>query len=202
MLSLVIQAGGESRRMRQDKALLPFLGEPLIRRVLGRVAHLAEEIIVTTNNLPTYRFLELPLVADLLPGRGALGGLYTALSAAAHPLVAVVACDMPFVSPGLLEAGRDRLLSSECAAAIPLTAGGTEPFHAVYRRLDCLPAVQRVLQADQWRVDSWFAQVEVCYLRKDEISAYDPGGLAFWNVNTPEELAQAEQIALTQEGPG
>lgn len=202
MLTLVVQAGGESRRMGQDKALLLFLGQPLIQRVLGRVAHLADEIIVTTNNPPAYRFLEHPLAADLLPGRGALGGLFTALSAAAHPLVAVVACDMPFVSPGLLEIGCDRLQGSDCDAVIPLLEGGTEPFHAVYRRETCLPAVQRAIQADKWRVDSWFGEVRMCYLVEDEISKHDPDGLAFWNVNTPRELKQAEHIAISQEDPG
>ncbi|HLA96932.1 MAG TPA: molybdenum cofactor guanylyltransferase [Anaerolineales bacterium] len=199
MLTLVVQAGGESRRMGSDKALFPFLGQPLIQRVLGRVAHLAEEIIVTTNNPPAYRFLGLPLVPDLLPGRGALGGLYTALSAAAQPLVAVVACDMPFVSPGLLVVERDRLLGADCDAVIPQAAGGAEPFHAVYRRETCLPAVERAIQADKWRVDSWFGEVSLCNLGEDEIRQHDPDGLAFWNVNTPQELAQAEQIAMTLE---
>lgn len=202
MLTLVVQAGGESRRMGSDKGLALFLGQPLVQRVLGRVAYLADEIIVTTNDPPVYRFLELPLVADLLPGRGALGGLYTALSAAAHPLVAVVACDMPFVSPGLLEVGVDRLLSSACDAAIPLLEGGTEPFHAVYRRETCLPAVQRAIQADKWRVDSWFGEVSLCYLVEEEIRPHDPDGLAFWNVNTPQELKQAERIARGKDDPG
>jgi len=202
MLTLVVQAGGESRRMGSDKALIPFLGQPLIQRVLARLAHLADEIIVTTNNPPAYRFLELPLVADQLPGRGALGGLFTALSAAAQPLVAVVACDMPFVSPGLLQAERQRLLDSDCDAVIPRTAGGTEPFHALYRRETCLPAVQHALEADKWRVDSWFGEVSMCYLDEEDIHAHDPDGLAFMNVNTPEELAQAEQIAIGQTNPG
>ncbi len=102
MLTVVIQAGGESRRMGQDKALLPFLGKPLIQRVIERVASLADELLVTTNRPEAYQFLDLPLFPDVIPGRGALGGLYTALSAASQPLVAVVACDMPFASPALL----------------------------------------------------------------------------------------------------
>lgn len=198
MLTLVVQAGGESRRMGSDKALIPFLGQPLIQRVLGRLAHLADEVIVTTNNPPAYRFLGLPIAADLLPGRGALGGLFTALSVATQPLVAVVACDMPFVNPGLLQAAHAKLLAFDCDAVIPLTAGGSEPFHAVYRRETCLPAIQRALQADKWRVNSWFDDVNLCYLSEEAIHNHDPQGLAFWNVNTPEEFEQAEQIAIDQ----
>ena len=99
MLTLVIQRAGKKQRMGQDKALMPFLGRPLISRVIERVAPLADEILVTTNRADSYGFLGLPLVPDLMPGRGALGGLYTALASAANPIVALVACDMPFASP-------------------------------------------------------------------------------------------------------
>jgi molybdopterin-guanine dinucleotide biosynthesis protein A len=196
MLTLVIQAGGESRRMGQDKALLPFQGRTLIERVLGRVAHLADEVLVTTNKPENYTFLGLPLAPDVIPGRGALGGLYTALSAAAQPLVAVVACDMPFVSSDLLGFERDLLLQSSYDAAIPRTSGGTEPFHAVYRREGCLPHVEAVIQAEKWRVDAWYAKANVRLLSPEETRPYDPGGLAFWNVNTPEELAEAEKMVI------
>jgi len=195
MLTIVIQAGGESRRMGQDKALLPFLGRPLIQRVIDRVDPLADELLVTTNRPEAYQFLGLPLAQDVVPGRGPLGGLYTALSAASHPLVAVVACDMPFASPRLLEAEADLLLASGSDAVIPQTEGGTEPFHAVYRREACLPAIQAAIAADRWRVDAWFPQVKLRLMSPEEFLPYDPGMTAFWNVNTPEELAQAEELA-------
>ena len=92
MYSIAIQAGGESRRMGRDKGLMPFLGRPLIQRVLERLTPIADEVLVTTNSPDEYRFLNLPLFPDLKPGRGALGGLYTALSSAACEAVAVVAC--------------------------------------------------------------------------------------------------------------
>ena len=83
-MSVVIQAGGESSRMGQDKALLPFLGKPMISRVMARLAPIAEEMLVTTNHPEDYSFLDIPLFSDLNPGHGALGGLYTALSVASH----------------------------------------------------------------------------------------------------------------------
>ncbi len=195
MLTVVIQAGGESRRMGQDKALLPFLGKPLIQRLIGRLSPLADELLVTTNRPEAYRFLGLPLFQDVIPGRGALGGLYTALHAARQPLVAVVACDMPFASPLLLAAERDLLLASSSDAVIPRTEGGTEPFHAVYRGDACLPLIQAAIAADRWRVDAWYAQAKVRLMPPDEVRPYDPQGIAFSNVNTPEELAQAEELA-------
>ena len=181
--------------MGQDKALIPFLGRPLIYRAIERLQPLADEILITTNRPEAYQFLNLPLYPDAIPGRGALGGLYTALNAATQPLVAVVACDMPFASPDLLAAARDQLLETGADVAIPHTGDGLEPFHAVYRRKTCLPHILAALQADRWRVDSWFAQVKLLLLRDELITACDPQRLCFWNVNTPEDLQMAEQRA-------
>ena len=198
MFSIAIQAGGESRRMGQDKALLPFLGETLLVRVMKRVAPLGEEMFVTTNHPERFTDIRVPLVQDELPGMGALGGLYTALSAARYPVVMVVACDMPFVNPELLAEARERLIANEVDVLIPRTKEGYEPFHAVYRRKTCLPAVHKALQAGERRLISWFPQVEVLTLSGDELLRYDPQGLSFWNVNTPDELRRAEELAVEQ----
>jgi molybdopterin-guanine dinucleotide biosynthesis protein A len=195
MLTVVIQAGGESRRMGQDKALMPFLGQALIQRLVTRMRPLADELIVTTNRPQAYAFLNLPLFADLRPGRGALGGLYTALASASQELVGVLACDMPFANPQLL-AHQARLLESEGAdVVIPLLESGYEPLHAVYRRATCLPAVEWALDNDQWKLISWFSRVKVRALSAAECLPYDPQELAFSNVNTPEEVAEAEAKA-------
>ena len=195
MLTIVIQAGGESRRMGEDKALRPFLGRPLIQRVIDRVQPLADELLVTTNAPENYEFLKLPLVPDLIPGRGALGGLYTAIQAAQHDLVAILACDMPFASPELLAAQRDWLADPEIDAAIPKTEGGTEPFHAIYRQSTCLLAIRTAIEADKWRVDAWFSRVKIRWVSPEEAARFDPLQLAFWNVNTPDEFKQAELLA-------
>jgi molybdopterin-guanine dinucleotide biosynthesis protein A len=198
MLTICVQAGGESHRMGQDKALMPFLGRPLIQRVVDRLASIADELIVTTNNPANYRFLGLPLFPDLKPGRGALGGLYTALSSATCEAVAVVACDMPFASAALIEAARRLLVQEEADVVIPDSGDGLEPLHAVYRRETCLPAIEAAIETDQWRLISWFPQVKVRVFQPDEVKSYDPSGLAFWNLNTPEEFAKAEERATLQ----
>jgi molybdopterin-guanine dinucleotide biosynthesis protein A len=185
--------------MGQDKALAPFLGKPLIQRVIDRLAPIADEFIVTTNRPEAYQFLGLPLFPDLAPGRGALGGLYTALSASSQPLVAVVACDMPFVCADLLAAQRDALSAEDLDLAIPRPQGGLEPFHAVYRRETCLPHIQTALEGDKWRVDAWFGRVRIRYFGEQELLSYDPDLLCFSNVNTPDEVAVAEQLALQQD---
>lgn len=195
MLTIAIQAGGQSSRMGEDKALKPFLGRPLIQRVIDRLAPIADEILITTNRPQAYAFLGLRLVPDLVPGRGALGGLYTAIASASGDFVAVVACDMPFASAPLIEAATRLLVQQEADVVIAKTAEGYEPFHAVYRRITCVPAIQTALAADQWKVISWFPQVKVHELSAAELQALDPNGWAFLNVNTPEEFARAEQLA-------
>lgn len=195
MLTLVIQAGGESRRMGADKALLLFLGQPLILRPLNRLASLADEVLVTSNQPEGYHFLGLSPIPDLLPGLGALGGLYTALSVARYPYVAVVACDMPFANLAIFALEFFLLKQGGSDAVVPRSEDGTEPFHAIYRRETCLPYIQDALEAGMRRVDSWFAQVTIRYLEPAEYLAYDPDQLAFLNINKPEEMQEAEEIA-------
>lgn len=194
MLTVSIQAGGASSRMGQDKALMPFLGEPLINRVLERVRDLADEVLVTTNNPSEYAFLRVPLFEDVIKDRGALGGLYTALSVAKSPYVAVVACDMPFVNPDILAFCHHLLVEKDIDAVIPRTEHGLEPFHAVYRRLTCLPAVNSAIQSGKWRLISWLPEVKTYELSQEEILPLDPDGIAFWNINNLQEFLKAEQL--------
>ena len=195
MLTVCVQAGGASSRMGADKALKPFLGRALIQRVIERLSLIADEVIVTTNRPEDYLFLGLRLFPDLKPGRGALGGLYTAIASAAHPFVAVVACDMPFASATLLEAMTRLLVEKEADVVIAKSEEGYEPIHAVYRRETCLPAIESAIESDQWKVIAWFPQVKVHTLMLEDVRQYDPSGLAFWNVNTPDEFAEAERLA-------
>jgi molybdopterin-guanine dinucleotide biosynthesis protein A len=152
-------------------------------------------MLVTTNQPDDYAFLGLRCVPDLLPGRGALGGLYTALSVASHPLVMVAACDMPFASPALFAHARDLLLETGADAVVPSVEKGPEPLHAVYRRATCLPPVLAALEAGERRLISWFDHVDVHLLSPAETARFAPSGLAFWNLNTPEEFQQAEELA-------
>jgi molybdopterin-guanine dinucleotide biosynthesis protein A len=195
MLSVVVQAGGQSLRMGENKALKAFLGRPLIERVVERLRPVADELLITTNEPEAYAFLDLPRVADVRPGRGPLGGLYTALVAAKHPCVAVIACDMPFACGPLIVAGAGLLLQDKADVVIAESAEGFEPLHAVYRRNTCIAAIESAMQAEQWRMISWFPQVIVRKLTSTELTRYDPDGLAFWNVNTPAEFAEAERRA-------
>ena len=200
-LTGVIQAGGQSRRMGRDKALMNFLGVPLIWRPIQRLEQLAGQIILVTNRPDDYSFLAKDMVQDILPGTGALGGLLTALMASKNPYVATVACDMPFVNPGML-ARQYEILSEnpKLALVIPESRHGLEPMHVVYRRELCLGPVQKAIEQGERRMVSWHSQVDRFILDQATVNDYDPQELAFININTQEEFIQAEKSANDLEG--
>ncbi len=195
MLTVSVQAGGQSRRMGREKAMIPFLGQALIARVVARVRPAAREIILIAPNPAPFQFLGLPVFPDRIPGMGVLGGLYTSLSAAHQPFVALIACDMPFANPALLSFQLELIQTSGADVAISQSDHGLEPLHAVYRRDTCLPLVENALRQGQMRLNSWFGRAVVRILSPDETAACDPQGFAFTNINTPEELARAEALA-------
>ncbi len=180
--------------MGQDKALIPFLSQPLIERVVHRVSMVVDEVIINTNQPSLFDFLGLPMVPDQIPGTGPLGGLFTALKVARFDIVAVIACDMPFVNPALVCAERDWLIEGSWDVVIPRSKKGLEPFHAVYRKATCLPAIQSALAENRLRMISWLKDVRVREVALEETCAIDQAERAFINVNTPEEVKQAEQL--------
>jgi len=199
MLTIAIQAGGQSRRMRRDKGLVPLDGLPMIEHLLERVRPLGDEVLITTNQPESYAYLGLRMVADEVPGEGALAGLHTALKAARGDTVLVLACDMPFVNVPLLGYLLD--LSPDFDVVVPRWQDVLQTIHAVYSRQYCLPAMEDVLKRGRKRVFSFYSQVQVREISEDEIVRFDPQGLSFFNVNTPEELQEAEWMIKTQ-NPG
>lgn len=185
--------------MGQDKALMPFLGKPLIQRVITRVASLGDEVVITTNNAQNYLNFKIPLFADLIPGIGALGGLLTALSVCRFPYVFVVACDMPFINPAILAVSFEKLLANDADAVIPQTRNGYEPFHAVYRRESCVPAIERAIQSGEKRLISWFPEIKLIPIQEPELLVHDPQQIAFMNLNTKEDFLKAELLAKEHE---
>ena len=195
MLSIAIQAGGESRRMGQNKALMPFAGKPLVQYLAARLAGAPGELFVTANQPELFGFLGLPVYPDAIPGRGTLGGLLTALRNARYPLLAAVACDMPFASLALLRHQSQLLLDDNLDLAVPATTLGLEPLHAVYRVAACLPVVEAAIASGKWKLTGWFERVKVHTLAVTEWESYDPDHVVFTNLNTPDDFLKAEQYA-------
>ena len=192
-LTVAILAGGRSSRMGVDKSFVRVLGRPLIEDILAQVAGVGDETLIVTNRPADYAYLGVPLFTDVLPDKGALGGLYSALHSATRRQVLCIACDMPFVVPPLVE-HLIRLIP-EGDAIVPRLAGETEPFRAIYSRTACLEPIRTALAAGRMRVISFFPDVRVRYVDEAEIDRFDPRHLSFFNVNTPADLEQARQLA-------
>jgi len=193
MYSIVIQAGGNSSRMGVDKSFISLCGKPLIKHVIKNVKRAGNEIIITTNDTTGYSNYEFILVPDYYPNYGALAGLHAGIKAAKNDRIIVVANDMPFINIALVEYMKD-LMKAEVDVVIPQNNKGLEPFHAIYRKSTCLPAIEKAIQQNSKRIISWFPAVKVQVVDKRVVESMDPEGLAFFNVNTPEELCKAEQI--------
>ena len=202
-LTVAIQAGGESRRMGCSKATIPFLGRPLLERIVTRMAPVADELLITTNepeNLGFIASLDLPcpvrFVTDICDKRGSLRGIYTAFTAAKYPLVALIACDMVFASPALAYEQARVAQREGVDAVVPCNANGYEPFHALYRAKTCLPAVKAALARGETRAKDFFDAVCLHEFTRSEVKMAIPDGCCFVNVNTPDELAHAEKLIM------
>lgn len=202
-ITVVIQAGGESKRMGRSKATVPFAGRPLICRLIERLRTVADEMVVTTNEPENLGFiaqdypeLHVRLATDAFSHRGALPGLYTALDAASNPYVAVVACDMIFASDNLVAAEASAMTESGADVVIPFNKHGYEPFHALYRRETCLPVILEQIEQGSCRAQSFLDKVSVRKFTQDEVLSVEPFGGCFVNANTPEELRAIESTFL------
>jgi molybdopterin-guanine dinucleotide biosynthesis protein A len=184
-----ILAGGLSRRLGRDKATLPLGGVPLALRVAVALAPVVGECWLITNQPQTHLALGLPLVTDLRPGLGPLGGLETALFCARTPWVLAAAVDNPFVPPGLLAGLADRAARTSRPAVVCRSPRGLEPFPGLYA-VRLLPKLREFLSEER-RPQRFLTACRALVLDPEEVSRLDPRGLSFFNLNTPEDLEQA-----------
>ncbi len=193
-LTLAIMAGGKSSRMGTDKSFVTMLGKSLIEHLLDRLADLGEdERILITNRPDDYAALGLPMFTDVLPDKGSLGGIYTAITYSQFEHTLVIACDMPFANPTLLKYMMG-LCDGSYDVIVPRVDSYPEGLHAIYSQA-CLAPIRKRLDADQLKVMGFYDDVRVRYLDEAEYQSFDPKGLSFFNVNTPQELEEARRLA-------
>lgn len=197
-ISAVILAGGKSRRLGTDKALLELDEQSLLARVVYKLAALSDDLIIVTNSPQSYGHLglEARFVPDERPGHGALMGIYSGLKAASHEHAAVVACDMPFLSIPLLQHMRHGL--GGCDVVIPRFDDMVEPLHAIYGRR-CLAPMADALAQGKRQIISFFGSVQVCYVQESTIDRFDPLRVAFLNINTSADWQLAQKMSARPE---
>lgn len=188
----VVLAGGRSTRMGANKALLEFGGVRIVERLLQTLRPMFPEIAIVANDAEAYAYLDVPIWPDRIPGKGALGGLYTAVFNSAFPRTFCIACDMPFPNRAVI--AHLQGLAPDADVVVPRTADGYQPLHAVYGKT-CLPPMERLLAADRLKIDQLYSAVRLRIVEGQELRVLDPLQLAFVNVNTREELEAALQLA-------
>jgi molybdenum cofactor guanylyltransferase len=188
-ISAIILAGGQSRRMGRDKALIDFNGQPIIAHVIDVMRELSDDVIVVSNRADEYARFGVWIVPDYDPPSGPLGGIAAGLSAAKNDLSIVVACDMPFLNRALLRYLIDR--AGKVDAVVMKTGDDYEPLHAVYRST-CLPFIQQHLAQGDRRVISFFDDVKLLTIPEAEWRPIDPDARSISNLNTPEDLQSAQ----------
>ena len=190
----VILAGGKSRRMGENKALLQLGEDSLIGHVIRRMRLVTDELLLITNTPAEYAHLNLPIHEDIVPNTGALGGIYTGLSHASHDVVFCVACDSPFLEPKLLT----HLVATltEHDAVMPYTINRKETqitlqtLCAAYSKR-CLPIIELMMKESELRVHALQEWANIKRIAPEVWRKFDPGGMSFFNINTPEDFDRA-----------
>lgn len=191
----VILAGGQSRRMGFNKALVDVGGQPMIRVLIERVRPLTDQILISSNDDSSYRFLNFPVVPDRFAGRGPLAGFHAAMLSNQCSLYIMLACDLPNLRASVL--GNLISLAEGFDAAIPRTKDGlAHPLCAIYRRT-CLPSIEKALQQGTNKVIETFLNntLTVRWVGPDE-GMFGDSDLA--NINTPEDLRKLKSAPLVE----
>jgi molybdenum cofactor guanylyltransferase len=185
----IILAGGQSRRMGTDKALLRLTPDSprLIELAVNTLAPLTASIIISANTPDKYAWLNLPVVPDNFPGCGPLAGLEATLSITPTTWNFALACDMPQVQPSLLSYLWERAQTSSVVAVVPLDrAGLPQPLCAIYNQA-ALPYIRTQLKSGNFKLRTWLETAPVLWLKAQELLSFDSTLASFRNLNTPDD---------------
>jgi molybdopterin-guanine dinucleotide biosynthesis protein A len=182
-----VVAGGDSRRMGRDKALLPWGGSDLLDHAVARLRAVTDEVRILCGPRTRYGERGLAVEPDLVPGAGPLGGVLTGLTAAPGRPGLFLAVDLPHVPPALLlrlvarAQGRD--------AVVPVSTRGPEPLCALYGP-GCREPIRRRMDAGDFRMTGFWAEVRVVEVGPPELREFGDPRELFKNLNEPTDLTK------------
>jgi molybdopterin-guanine dinucleotide biosynthesis protein A len=183
-----VVAGGRSRRMGRDKALLGWGGATLIDHAISTLGEVCSEVRVLSGLQRRYTDRGRAVVVDVAPDAGPLGGLGAALANAAPRPVILLAVDMPFVPAALLRDLGESLAGWD--VAVPVIPAGPEPLCAAYANA-CQDAVRDALAAGERKMTSFWPRVRVRERPAQELARFGPPERMFRNLNDPSEYDAA-----------
>jgi len=166
----------------------------ILDRLVDALTEALGELPLLVANAPdasTWR-PDLRVVADVRPGLGALGGIYTAVVEAPAPVVCV-AWDMPFVSPALVRALAAGLTTHDAVLAESDGRRGVEPLCAAYGPA-CREAIAATLDAGDLRAIGFHPRITIGILPLSQVRGFGDPELLFFNVNTADDLARADGL--------
>ena len=189
----VLLAGGKSRRMGQDKRLLSVGEETLYARSFSVLRAVFERVVVVVAQDSLVVASDEPVLRDLIPHCGNLGGLYTGLKQAGTQWVFAVGCDMPVLDPGTIRHFIG--LKSQGDVIMAKLQNGFHPMHALYHR-NCLPIMESLIHAQDLKIHRLadHPALRVRVVMPEELRQLDPQGRSFYNVNAPADLAAARSL--------
>jgi molybdopterin-guanine dinucleotide biosynthesis protein A len=176
----------------RPKALIELGGRPIIERVADVLRAVTDHLLIVTNTPEAFAPLGLPMVADVFPDHGSLGGIYSGLEATPGDAAFTVACDMPFLMPEVARLVIDRAALAD--VVVPMSEGRLETLHACYAK-SCLGPIEQRLREGRLKIAGFFDDVRVLAIPEAEVARFRRPDLIFMNVNTPEDLARAREIA-------
>ena len=201
LVSAAILAGGRARRFGgADKAQLAVGRARIIDRQLAALSAVSDDIRIVCNDPERYATLGVRVIPDAIRDAGPLGGIYSALLDARHDRVLVLACDLPFVTAGLL--GRlieESTDAGDVDAVVPRSARGLEPLCALYARR-CAAAARDRIERGALHAAGLLEAVRTRILEPESLARYDEGAL-FENVNTPHDHERARGWVELNEKP-
>ncbi len=189
----VLLAGGKSKRMGEDKRFMLVGEQPLFERSCAVLCQLFEQVcVVIAQDSPSLQ-AEVPVIRDLIPDCGSLGGLYTGLRLAKTRHIFLAACDMPFLNQDVIR----YIVSLKDQADIVISRWATrlQPTHAVYGR-DCLPVIEEMMTVHNRKIQSMIGHpaLRVRLITESEIRQIDHDGRSMVNINTPSDLEHARSV--------
>jgi molybdopterin-guanine dinucleotide biosynthesis protein A len=181
-------AGGQSRRMGRDKALVEWDGAALLDRTLDRLRACCRSVCILSGPSPRYEDRGVRVVLDEAPDIGPLAGVAAGLAVLDQDVGLFLAVDLPAVPVALLV----RLigLSADADAVVPVSGRGPEPLCAVYGPA-CLEPVRRRIAAGERKMTCFWPDVRVREVSDSEIAAFGDPDALFRNINTPQDLTRS-----------
>ena len=181
----IILSGGKSTRMGENKAFIEIEGVPIVSRIYTLFKELFQEVIIVTNQPELFKNFDSKIYSDLLPNKGALGGLFTGLFFSNFQYSFCVACDMPFIKKSLVQYLINNIEGED--VIVPRAKDGLQPLHAVYSK-NCLDPIKKIMEQGKYKIIDFYNLVSIKIVEEKDFTSLDPLRESFINVNTPEEL--------------